>query len=81
MFTLHKFFTASFTVLGLALIHPNLATAQGPQDATGAAGPQGPPGPNYQAIALLKWYPADQAGIQFGVGNIPTAVAFDGASI
>jgi hypothetical protein len=51
--------------------------------AAGAAGPSGPAGPlapNTQAIALLKWYPA-RSGVHFAVGNFPTGLAFDGASI
>jgi hypothetical protein len=87
----HKFFTAGFTVLSLAFIHPNLATgAQGPQDA-----PQGgelvalPAVPsigvtsstkNPLQIAILHWYDANQTA-SFAVGTSPLGVAFDGANI
>jgi hypothetical protein len=59
---------------------------QGPQGVPGPTGPQGPPGPqgssgpNTQAIALLRWYGANQAA-SFAVGSGPFGVAFDGASI
>jgi hypothetical protein len=36
--------------------------------------------PNPLAVALLRWYPANQAGNQFSVGTEPNGVAFDGAN-
>jgi hypothetical protein len=54
----------------------------------GVPGPQGPQGLPYNPlqVALLRWYPAIQTGVQFAVtsaplGYGPTAVAFDGANI
>ena len=38
-------------------------------------------GLNYEKIALLKWYPANQSGANFKVGSGPGGVAFDGANI
>src|SRR5204863_524129 len=38
-------------------------------------------GINPQQVALLKWYAANQSGITFAVGSVPTAVAFDGDNI
>jgi DNA-binding beta-propeller fold protein YncE len=32
-------------------------------------------------VALLRWYPAIQSGLQFTVGTSPIGIAFDGASI
>ncbi len=32
-------------------------------------------------IATLRWYEADQAGIEFGVGSSPRGIAFDGESM
>ena len=43
-------------------------------------GPEGPPGPNTLAIALLRWYNANEVA-SFEVGNTPTNLAFDGANI
>ncbi len=63
--------------------------ATGPQGPGGPAGPQGPmgptgatgpAGPNTLAIALQRWYPANQVA-SFSVGNGPWGLAFDGASI
>lgn len=57
--------------------------AEGASGATGAQGSQGPAGPaspNRAAIALLKWYQANQTGVQFAVGN-GLSVAFDGTNI
>jgi hypothetical protein len=34
-----------------------------------------------QRVALLRWYGANQAGIQFSVGSGPQGIAFDGAYI
>src|SRR5580700_6890111 len=38
-------------------------------------------GVNYQQVAILRWYPANQSGASFTVGSFPTGVAFDGANI
>jgi hypothetical protein len=38
-------------------------------------------GVNYQQVALLKWYAANQTGGTFAVGAGPEGVAFDGANI
>ena len=38
-------------------------------------------GPNYQQIALLRWYEAIETGHNFSVGDNPYALAFDGANI
>ncbi len=38
-------------------------------------------GLNYEKIALLKWYAANQSGASFNVGTGPIGVAFDGANI
>ena len=54
--------------------------ATGPQGPAGPTGPTGPAGPNTQAIALLRWYGANQT-TSFAVGSNPSAVAFDGANI
>ncbi len=55
------------------------AGAQGP---TGATGPQGASGApvNYQQIAMLK-YSTPTTGASFSAGNLPEALAFDGATI
>lgn len=59
----------------------------------GAPGTQGPPGPqgaqgpqglssNPLQVALLRWYPANQSGVQFAVpGGYPIGIAFDGANM
>ena len=50
----------------------------------GPPGPQGPPGIggfNPLQVAILRWYDANTAGLQFPVGTGPRAVAFDGANI
>ena len=46
-------------------------------------GPQGAPGAslNPLQIAILRWYPANQALPDIVVGTQPTAIAFDGANI
>ena len=36
---------------------------------------------NTLQVALLRWYPANQAGAAFAVGSYPIGVAFDGANI
>ena len=38
-------------------------------------------GRNPMQIALLRWYDANQTGIQFSVGSSPWGIAFDGANI
>src|SRR5271165_1916283 len=38
-------------------------------------------GVNYEKVALLKWYAANQTGTTFSVGSGPQGVAFDGANI
>src|SRR5271165_4200477 len=38
-------------------------------------------GVNYEKVALLKWYAANQTGTTFSVGTGPKGVAFDGANI
>src|ERR1700728_86679 len=38
-------------------------------------------GTNYQQIAELKWYAANQTGNNFIVGTSPRGLAFDGANI
>jgi YVTN family beta-propeller protein len=49
---------------------------------TTAGNPAGVVGVNPLQVALLKWYPANQApNATFGVGIAPTGVAFDGANI
>ena len=49
---------------------------------TTAGNPAGVVGVNPLQVALLKWYPANQApNATFGVGEGPTGVAFDGANI
>ena len=65
------------------------AGPQGSQGDTGATGPQGPQGPqgppgvglNPLQVATLRWYEANQTGLDFPVGTDPRAVAFDGANI
>ena len=53
----------------------------GPQGPQGVAGPTGPPSPNPLQVALLRWYPANQA-TTFALGtNDPFALAFDGANL
>src|SRR5664279_1565970 len=37
--------------------------------------------PNPLQVAILRWYPANTAGLQFAVGPSPIGVAFDGANI
>jgi DNA-binding beta-propeller fold protein YncE len=46
-------------------------------------GPQGLPGAslNPLQIAILRWYPANQALPDIAVGEHPTGIAFDGANI
>ena len=46
-------------------------------------GPQGLPGAslNPLQIAILRWYPANQALPDITVGTHPTGIAFDGANI
>ncbi len=53
----------------------------GPAGPAGPQGPQGTPGPNYKAVALLKWYGANQTGAQFATENYPLGIAFDGANM
>ncbi|MBV8902857.1 MAG: hypothetical protein JOZ22_04410 [Acidobacteriia bacterium] len=48
--------------------------------AVGGSGSAGPPGPNTQAIALLRWYSANLT-TQFPTGAGPAGVAFDGDNI
>jgi hypothetical protein len=45
------------------------------------SGPSIVQGPNPQQIALLRWYPAIQTPVSFTVGNVPCAIAFDGANV
>ncbi|HOL72818.1 MAG TPA: hypothetical protein PLA43_18280 [Bryobacteraceae bacterium] len=52
----------------------------GPAGPMGPQGPAGPAGPNTMAIALLKWYEANQVA-SFAVGQGPRGVAFDGTHI
>src|SRR5664280_1893628 len=40
-----------------------------------------PETPNPLQVAILRWYPANTAGLQFAVGTSPIGVAFDGANI
>ncbi|HXI44055.1 MAG TPA: collagen-like protein, partial [Bryobacteraceae bacterium] len=66
---------------------------QGAQGATGPAGPPGPAGspgppgmpgpvgPNRLAIALLRWYTANQTVSFSFTGNHPTELAFDGSNM
>jgi YVTN family beta-propeller protein len=66
--------------------------ATGATGATGPAGPTGPQGPtgsrgpagvtvNFNAVALLRWYQANQVPTTFPVGAGPDAAAFDGEHI
>lgn len=57
--------------------------AAGSPGAIGPAGPTGAPGPagsNTQAIAMLRWYPANQTGNTFVVPS-PLGLAFDGSTM
>ena len=54
----------------------------GPTGLTGQTGAAGPAGTNTEAIALLRWYQASQAGNSFATsGSNPQGVTFDGESI
>ena len=61
----------------------------GPAGAPGPPGPAGPPGPqgpagatfNPLGIALLRWYQNVYPANNFTVGQNPTEIAFDGASM
>ncbi|MBV9304012.1 MAG: hypothetical protein JOY62_11280 [Acidobacteriaceae bacterium] len=54
--------------------------AQGQPGAQGPAGPPGPARPNPLAVALLRWYPANQTA-SFSVGNAPVGIVFDGSNV
>jgi YVTN family beta-propeller protein len=51
------------------------------QSTAAPSSPAGVVAVNPAQVALLKWFPAYQAGATFGVGNEPGALAFDGADI
>jgi YVTN family beta-propeller protein len=58
----------------------------GPQGSPGSQGAQGTAGPpgaglNPLQIATLRWYAANQSGIELAVGTFPVQIAFDGANI
>jgi YVTN family beta-propeller protein len=66
--------------------------APGPQGETGAAGPQGPQGETGPAgtigmnltpmqIALFRWFDANIGFSAITVGNLPSALAFDGTNV
>jgi DNA-binding beta-propeller fold protein YncE len=66
--------------------------AAGPQGETGAAGPQGPQGETGAAgtigmnltpmqIALFRWFDANIGFSAITVGNLPSALAFDGTNV
>lgn len=52
-------------------------------DLTGPQGEEGPPGLSYNPtqIALLRWYEANQSGINYTLGLGPGRICFDGANI
>ena len=52
-------------------------------DLTGPQGEEGPPGLSYSPtqIALLRWYEANQSGINYSLGRGPGRICFDGANI
>jgi len=66
---------------------PGLPGPPGPQGEPGpAGGPPGPPGPpgvglNPLQVAILRWYEANETGLQYPVGNGPQEVVFDGANL
>src|ERR1700674_4802667 len=37
--------------------------------------------PNPERLAILRWYQANQSGLQFATGSSPSGVAFDGANL
>jgi outer membrane lipoprotein-sorting protein len=68
---------------GAASAVPGPAGPSGPTGPAGIQGPQGPQGLPYNPlqVALLRWYPAIQTGLQFAVLSNPTGLAFDGTYI
>ncbi len=48
---------------------------------SGQLGPGGSAGPNPQQLAILRWYPANQIGQSYPVGNLPVGIAFDGTNL
>ncbi len=56
---------------------------QGATGPRGATGPEGPPGGslNFQQIAALHWYEANEAGNTVNVGSFTSGILFDGEHI